>query len=295
MNVFLTGGTGFIGSAVLRRLVPEGHRVTALVRSEASAVKVTAAGATPVVGDITDSAWLATQLAQADGAIHTASPGDETSAAVEAAVADAVTAAYTGTGKAFVLTSGIWMFGNGAAITEQSPVAPPALVSWREDIEKQVLGIPGARPVIVACGVVYGHGGGMPNVISGAPRTESGALTLVGDGSQHWTTVHVDDLADLYVRALQNGRAGSRYIASDGDNPTVRELGEAAARAAGGDGAVHAESEAETCARFGDQFAEAILLDEQATGDRARTELGWQPTQPSLVHELEHGSYTPPS
>ncbi|WP_262700640.1 MULTISPECIES: NAD-dependent epimerase/dehydratase family protein [Streptomyces] len=167
-------------------------------------------------------------------------------------------------------------------------------MTWREETEKQVLAIQRARPVIVACGVVYGHGGGgMPHLICDAPRTASGALTLIGDGSQHWTTVHVDDLADLYVRALLSGRAGARYIASNGDNPTVRELGEAAARAAGGDGAVQAESEAATRARLGDLLAEAVLLDEQASGERARTELGWRPTQPTLAHEFEHGSYVP--
>ncbi|MFF8883923.1 NAD-dependent epimerase/dehydratase family protein [Streptomyces flaveolus] len=292
MHVFLTGGTGYIGSAVLRRLVADGHRVTALVRSEASAAKVTEAGATALNGDITDTAWLAEQMAQADGTIHTASPGDATSAAVDASVAEAAAKVYTDTGKPYVHTSGIWVYGNGASITEDTPFAAPALVAWRAEIEKKVLDIPGARPVVVVPGVVYGHGGGVPNLISGAPRDNDGALTLVGDGSQHWVTVHVEDLADLYLRALKGGRGGAYYIASDGDNPTVRELGSAAARAAG-TGVVRAESATDTRARLGELFADALLLDQRATGARARDELGWQPGQPSLVEELERGSYAP--
>ncbi|MEU5629771.1 MULTISPECIES: NAD-dependent epimerase/dehydratase family protein [Streptomyces] len=292
MHVFLTGGTGYIGSAVLRRLIADRHHVTALVRSEASAAKVTEAGATALNGDVTDTSWLAEQMAQADGAIHTASPGDATSAAVDASVAEAAAKVYADTGKPYVHTSGIWVYGNGVSITEDTPFAAPDLVAWRAEIEAKVLGIAGARPVVIVPGVVYGRSGGIPNLISGAPRDGDGALTLVGDGYQHWVTVHVDDLADLYVRALKGGRSGSYYIASDGHNPTVRELGSAVVRAAG-TGFVHAKSPAETRARLGELFADALLLDQRASGARARDELGWQPGQPSLVDELERGSYAP--
>ncbi|MFJ4919526.1 NAD-dependent epimerase/dehydratase family protein [Streptomyces sp. NPDC088725] len=293
MQIFLTGATGFVGSAILRQLTAKGHQVTALVRSEASAAKVTEAGATALIGDITDIAWLTGKIAATDGAIHAASPGDATSQAVDTAVATAATTAFAGTGKPYVHTGGIWVYGNGAALTEDSPIDAPALTAWRPEVERIALGGQDVRGTVVVPAVVYGHGGGIPNVISGAERTETGTLTLVGDGSQHWTTVHADDLADLFVRALENGRAGSHYIGSDGRNPTVRELGEAASRASGGAGAVRPATVQETRERLGELFADALLLDQQASASKARTELGWQPTRPSLVEELETGSYAP--
>ncbi|QFZ72313.1 NAD-dependent epimerase/dehydratase family protein [Streptomyces fagopyri] len=291
MHVFLTGGTGFVGSAVLRRLLDEGHRVTALVRSEASAARVAAAGAAALPGDITDAAWLARRMAEADAAIHTAATGDATSAQVDASIAAAAREAFAGTEKSYVHTSGVWMYGSGDAVTERTPFAPVAPLAWRQPIERDVLAVP-ARTAIVVPGVVYGYGVGIPLVIAGAPRTASGALTLPGDGTQRWITVHVDDLADLYSRLLERGEGGSYWIASDGANPNVRTLGEAASRAAGTDGAVAPESAEETRRRLG-AFAEGLLRSQSATGAKARSELGWNPTRPSLAEELEHGSYAP--
>ena len=121
---------------------------------------------------------------------------------------------------------------------------------------------------------------------------DAAPLRLIGDGSQHWSTVHVDDLAALYVLALEHGTAGSVYIAASGANPTVRELGEVAAAAAGASG-VEAETVAQTEERLGAGLAEALLLDQQARGTKARIELGWEPNGPSLVDEIASGSYAP--
>ena len=293
MHVLLTGATGFVGSRVLPALLGAGHRVTALVRSGATADAVSAAGATPVLGDITDVPWLTEQLRGVDGAVHTASPGDASSADFDRAVVSAVTAAFTGTGKPHVHTGGVWVWGAGDDLTEDGPFAAPALTAWREEVEALALGVEGARVAVVAPGIVHGHGQGIPNLLVQAPRTASGALTLVGDGTQHWTTVHADDLADLYLRVLERGRHGAYYLGVSGQNPTVRELGEAASRAAGAGGAVEPESPEATRARLGAPFADALLLDQQAGGARARTELGWAPSGPSLVEELETGSYAP--
>jgi nucleoside-diphosphate-sugar epimerase len=271
---------------VLEALLSKGHVVTALVRSDASAATVTAAGATPLVGDITDIGWLTTQLAAADAAIHTASPGDATSADVDRAVAQAVAAAYAGTGKTHVHTGGVWVYGSGADITEELPFNPPAITAWRTEVESIVLGIDGARTVVIEPGIVYGKGGGIPAMITG-PRDASGALVLIGTGEQHWSTVEVDDLADLYVLALESAEAQGYYIGVGGDNPTTRELGEAAAQAVGARGVVP-ETPGDTKARFGDFFGEALLLDQQAAGAKARA-LGWQPHRPTLVSQLAEG------
>ena len=151
----------------------------------------------------------------------------------------------------------------------------------------------GVKTSIVAPGIVFGNGGGIPNLIVDAPRGSgvAPALELIGSGEQHWTTVFVDDLAELYVLAFDLAPAGSYYIGASGQNPTVRELGEAAAQAAGLDGRVTPSSVDAAHERLGEAFADALLLDQQATGSSARIDLGWEPNGPSLVEELRSGSY----
>ncbi len=103
--------------------------------------------------------------------------------------------------------------------------------------------------------------------------------------------MHVDDLAELYVLAYDLADGGSYYIGASGQNPTVRELGVAAASAAGLDGRVEPGTVEEAHERLGELFADALLLDQQATGSAARIDLGWEPNGPSLVDELRSGSY----
>ncbi|MDQ1726627.1 MAG: hypothetical protein QOK14_672, partial [Frankiaceae bacterium] len=205
------------------------------------------------------------------------------------AAATAAAAAFEGSGKPYVHTSGVWVYGSGDDITEDTPFDAPAITAWREQVERIALATKGARVSIVVPAIVYGEGKGIPNVLAQAPRNADGALVLVGDGSQHWATVHVDDLADLYVRVLTAGRDGSYYIGASA-SPTVRELGEAASRSSGS-GAVVADTVEGTRARLGEAFADALLMSQQASGARARTELGWTPESPSLTDELAHGSY----
>lgn len=268
--------------------------MTALVRDEEKAAIVRSLGAGAVVGDATDAALVERLAAESDGVIHLASAPD-----VDPVVIDAVLRALAGSGKPFVHTGGIWTYGSNPDITEDSPADPPALTAWRGANEARVLSADGVRASVVVPAVVYGYGGGIPNVIVDAPRGSGTvpALRLVGDGTQHWTTVHVDDLAALYVLAYENADAGSVYVGASGSNPTVRALGEAAAAAAGvatadvaGEG-VEEESVAGTRDRLGAAFADALLLDQQARGSKARIDLGWEPNGPSLLDELATGSY----
>ena len=123
-----------------------------------------------------------------------------------------------------------------------------------------------------------------------SPRDDAGNLIMIGTGQQHWSTVHVADLADAFRRVLEDGFAGGRYLIGNGVNPAVAELTEAAAVAAGAPGAVPG-SEEEARARLGDNFAEVLLLDQGTDAAKARAELGWSPSHPSLVDEFRHGSY----
>jgi nucleoside-diphosphate-sugar epimerase len=288
MRVLLSGGTGFVGSSILSALTAAGHDVVAIVRSKESATAVEAAGATALVHALPDTAWLTDALASSDGFIHAATPGDETGPAFDDSVIDSVVAAYSGTDKSYLHTGGIWVYGSGADLAEETPLAAPAITAWREEREARLLAS-GVRASVIAPAIVYGYGKGIPNTIIDAPRSAHGALRLVGSGDQHWATVHVDDLADLYVAALESAPGGEIYIAANGQNPTVRQLGEAVV---GPEGAVVGEHPHATSDRLGVAFTEAILLDQQASGAKAKATFGWAPHRPSLVEELAAASVT---
>jgi len=210
MNIALTGSTGFVGSHILTELLKHGHDVIALVRNDAQAEVVAARGATPAVVDLYDTPAVARVLAGTDGAIHTASPGDETSANLDSAVVDAALEAFAGTGKPYLHISGIWVYGNNSFITEDSPHDAPALVAWKQPIDRRILDAEGLRGVVIVAGVAYGDGGGaLPGLLLSSPRDEAGNLIMFGSGQQHWPTVHVADLARKgQMKSEGNIRAG---------------------------------------------------------------------------------------
>jgi nucleoside-diphosphate-sugar epimerase len=291
MKVALTGANGYIGSHILTELLEHGHEVTALVRDDTQADIVKARGATPAVADLYDRPAVAGLLGKADGAIHTASPGDATSAGLDSAVVDAVTDAFSGTGKPYLHVSGLWVYGANPSITEESPFNAPALVAWKEPIERRVLGATGMRGAVIVASTAYGDGGGgTAGALLASPRDDAGRLIMLGTGQQHWSTVHVADLADVFRRVLEDDSARGRYVVGNGVDPTVADLTEAAAVAVGAPGAVPG-SDDEARARLGDYLAEVLLLDQGTAATKARTELGWSPSRPSLVEEFLHGSY----
>lgn len=282
MTILLTGATGYIGSAVLDELIAQNTGVTALVRSEEAAAAVRVTGADAVVVDLSDVTAVRKLLADVDGAIHTASPGDATSATFDGAVVDAVIAELAGTGKPYVHTSGVWLWGSRDGIVEDSPVNPPAIVAWRVDVEQRLLDSDVAA-TIVAPGVVHGDGGGIPNAIVDAPGAGTGEVTLIGDGTQHWGLVHVRDLATLYVLAVQKNPGGRLIGVST--TASVRDLHAAAHP----DATLVPADTAATRARLGDGFADALLLD-QVVGKTLRSSaLGWLPSRARLQDELAAG------
>jgi nucleoside-diphosphate-sugar epimerase len=133
MSLFVTGGTGYLGSAVTAALLADGHTVRAHVRSIASVDRLPA-GVEPVVGDLGNAAWLRARIDESDGVVHAASPNDATSGSFDAALLDVALSALAGSDRPLVYTGGTWVHGSGDPITEESPISPPPMVAWRPAI-----------------------------------------------------------------------------------------------------------------------------------------------------------------
>jgi nucleoside-diphosphate-sugar epimerase len=289
MRVFLTGATGYVGSAVAGALARDGHTVLALARSDAAAARLEAEGYRVHRGDLADPASLAAGARGADAVIHAGATGGAAMAETDRAAVEAMLGALEGSGNPFVYTSGTWVHGStgGRVADEDAPFDPAApLVAWRPAVERRVREADGVRGVVVRPTVVFGRGGGTPATLARAAR-DRGVVRYVGDGVQRWSAVHVDDLADLYLRAL-GAEAGSVFVAAHGAAHTAREVAEAAAAPWGA--RVEPWPLEEARARLG-PFADALALDQQFSGERARAVLGWDPRRPSLMEELRDGSY----
>jgi nucleoside-diphosphate-sugar epimerase len=290
MQVFLTGATGYIGTAVADRLRAAGHKLTGLARSDVAANRLTAAGIEPVRGDFSDPQSVGSAARSADGVISLATTYNP---AVDGPAIDAILDALAGSDQPFVYTSGIWSHGNtgDVVVDETTPPKPAALVEWRQAVEDRVRdgAKRGIRTVVIRPAIVYGRGGGIPLGFVDSARKE-GAARYVGTGENRWPFVHVDDLADLYLLALERAPAGSLLLGVSGPSHPVREVAAAASRGAGAGGRTTAWPLQEARKTLG-PYADALVLDQQASGRRAQETLGWRPRHPDVLEDIERGSY----
>lgn len=290
MQVFLTGATGYIGTAVAERLRAAGHRLSGLARSDSAASRLKAAGITPIRGDFSDPKTVGAAARGADGVISMATTYDSK---VDGPAIAAILDALAGSDKPFVYTSGIWSHGDtgGAVVDETSPPRPAALVQWRQAVEDRVREAAkrGIRTTVIRPAIVYGRGGGIPAGFIQSAR-EEGAARYVGTGNNRWPFVHVDDLADLYLLALERAPAGSLLLGVHGPSHPVREVAAAASRGAGAGGRTVSWPLDEARKKLG-AYADALVLDQQASGRRAQELLGWHPRRPDVLEDVERGSY----
>ena len=293
MEVFLTGATGYIGSAVAEALENAGHKVTGLARSPEKAKQLEARGIRANLGDLLKPETVAAPAGAAEGVIHTASTNDANAAQADAAVVRAILNSLEDTGKPFVYTSGVWVLGStgNKVADEQTPLNPTPLVAHRPAVEQEVLAYRarGVRTVVIRPALVYGRGGSVPRMIVQSAR-DTGAARYVGDGENRWPFVDVDDLAQLYVLALEKAAAGSLYNASHGPSYRVREVAEAASIGGGANGKTQSIP-LEEARKTMYAFADALVLDQQVSGEKARKELGWNPRAGSVLEDLKTGSY----
>ena len=295
MRIFLTGGAGHIGSAVVPELVGAGHHVTALVRSDASAAVVAELGAEPLRGDASDLALVGQAARDADGTIHlafdnrAALEGDLAGAsAADLAVVAALGDALAGSGRPLVGV-GIGPTGVPAidAVVGQNPrasVARAVADLAGRDVRAVLVGVP---PVVHS---VRDRTGFVPTLIGLARRT--GTSAYLGDGANCWPTVHTLDVARLLRLAVESAPAGTQLLGAAEDDVTTRQVAEAIGRHVGLPAGPVAATDAE--AHFGG-FAMIMGLDfPPMTSAATRELLGWSPTQPGLLADLDEGHYFAP-
>ncbi len=292
MRIFVTGGSGYIGNAVVAALRRAGHTVTALVRTPEKAKWVERFGAKAVEGDIKKPGPLIPLIAEVDAVVHTAaemsSDGGKIDQQWVSAVLDPLTQSK---GRSrFIYTSGVWVLGDtGGRIADETASTEKAspIVAWRPPVEQMVLESAGrgVTPCIIRPGLVYGGSSGILAMLMGSAEKEK-AVRIVGEGRNHWTLIHVDDLADLYVRCVERAPAGQVFNATDGSRLTLRAIAEALSTAAGCYGKVLTTPLEEARKQMG-PFADALALDQIVISPLAQQLLGWEPRHRSLVGEAD--------
>jgi len=290
MRVFVTGGTGLIGSAVVAELLGNGHTVLALVRSDASALTAEAAGAEPLRGGLADLNILRGGAAQADGVIHLAFGNDFSSAdALAKAVAEESAALATlgeelvGSDRPFVTVSGTpWV--PGRVSTEADPLPTDGPVGGRGRAVMAALGLAsrGVRSTAVRMPrTVHNEGkGGFAGLLTDIAR-RTGVSGYPGDGAQRWPAVHALDAAVLFRLALELAPAGTSWHAVADEGDAVRDIAAVIGRRLG----LPIETVSpETYGPLGPIFA----TDQPSSSTHTQEALGWKPTHPSLLEDLEN-------
>lgn len=283
MKIFLTGATGYIGSAVLDALLRGGHQVTALVRRPGQAERLALRGVTPIVGDLDAPDGYVPALAAQDAVVHTALEGSPKRAEKEAQALDAVLPALAhGTQpRTFVYTSGVWVLGNSSRPADEStPTDPIPFSAWRVPHEARVLAASAnsLRTIVIRPGIVYGGGRGI--VADLLKDALNGLVRVMGTGENRWATVYDRDLADLYARVLVSPEASGIFHATDEADERVVDIVDAIANHVSMRPDIRNVPIEEARQKLG-AYADALALDQRVRSPRARA-LGWAPTLRSL-------------
>jgi nucleoside-diphosphate-sugar epimerase len=290
MRVFLTGATGYVGSAVLEAFVRAGHRVTTLVRHSSTASEASSRppGIDAVVGDLSNPASYIAAAAPCDALVHTAFESSARGASVDRVAVEAlmdVAARVTAAGRrvAVIYTSSASVLGNvDVAASEDAAPQPPAGLSWRPAHEMAVLESArrsGARAVVVRPGIVYGGAQGAVTELLQAAA--NGLMRVIGDGSNRWPSIYDRDLAELYVRLATNPEAEGVFHATDEADERVNDIVEAIARHARTRPDVRHVPLSEARLKLG-PYADAVALDQVVRSARARA-FGWSPSLHSIT------------
>jgi len=292
MRVFLTGATGFIGSAIIPELIGAGHQVIGLTRSEAGTEALTAAGAEVHRGDLEDLDSLRSGAAMSDGVIHCAFNHDFSKFAensqMDRRAIEALGGALAGSDRPLLVTGGIGLLAPGRSVTED--MDPPANSPTPRVSEQAALALvpQGVRASVVRLPQVHNTvKQGFVSYLIAVAR-EKGVSAYVGDGRNRWPAAHVLDTARLYRLALEKREAGARYHAVAEEGVPLRDIAEVIGR--GLKVPVVSLSPEEAGPHFG-FLASFVGLDMPASSALTQERLGWCPTGPGLIADLEQMQY----
>lgn len=295
MRVFVTGATGFVGSAVVEDLIQAGHQVLALVRGDEAAAKVALAGAEAHRGDLSAPATLAAAALACDGVIHTAFIHDFSnmaeSAKTDLAAIEAIGAALAGSGKPFVVTSAIGVLPSGRPVAENDAAMSGSAGAHRVPSEQAALALAGrgVRATVVRLPPsVHGDGdhGFVPALIGVARK--QGVSAYIGDGMNRWPAVHRRDAARLYRLALEGGVAGTAYHGVAEDGVATRHIAEVIGRRL--NLPVVGITDEQVAGHFG-WLGRFFGSDWLASSALTRQGLGWRPVHPGLLEDLDRAAY----
>lgn len=289
MHVFVTGATGWVGSAVVADLVEAGHRVTALVRSAEKALALAADGVEIVPGTLDDLEVLQSAAARADGVIHTAFNHDflkdfslfATNAAQDERAIMSLGDALAGSDRPLLVTSGLSGLQPGATEADRPASGSPR----RSEAAARALAEQGVRAATIRLAPsVHGLGDyGFVAMLARLAR-ETGVSAYIGDGSNCWSGVHRSDAAKVYRLALERGATEPVYHAVVDEAVPFREIAAAIGRSLG------LPVEARLREHFGG-FAMMVAASMAASSQATRSRLGWEPSGPSLIAELDRADY----
>ncbi len=296
MRIFLTGATGYIGSAVLDAFLRAGHAVTALVRTPEGARTLEERGAHPLTADLGDPESYAQSARDHDAYVLTAFEHSARGVDVDRRAIQTLIDIARGTERAaLVYTSGVWVLGQSPRpATEQATINPAALVAWRPAHERLVLEAHGGglRTIVVRPGIVFGSSRGLVGDLF--KDASNGLIRVIGNGENRWPLVYDRDLANLYLRLVTNPDSSGIYHASDESDDRVSEIVEAIQEHMPTRPEVRHMPLNEARTKLG-RIAEAMALDQVVRSERARA-LGWTPSLrsvsgnvPALLEEWHAG------
>lgn len=282
-RVFLTGGTGYIGSAILDAAIRGGHRVTAIARDPEKVARLEGRGATGLLADLGTPTRYMDAALEADVIIHAAIEHSPRHAQVERALLDGLLPALEATGESrtFIYTSSVWLLGPAPEpADETAPLAPLEYSVWRlphEQLVQSAMSM-SLRTVIIRPAIVYGGGRGLVSDL--LKDALNGLIRVIGPGTNHWPCVYDRDLGELYIHLAETPEASGVFNANDEADETVNEIVEAiAGHLAQRPDVRHVPIE-EARAKMG-QYADALAMDQRVRSPRARA-LGWSPSLRSV-------------
>jgi len=291
MDVFVTGASGYVGSEVATAFARAGHCVHGLVRSAAKCRALAGAEVQPVMGSIEDATSWEAVARRCEVLIHCAVQYTSRMFEFDRRAVSALLRIASGARESctFIYTSGVWLYGDtaGTVVDEESPVNPAELVRERVEIEDSVLATrrDGMRPIAIRVGCVYGASGSLTATWFDTAH-KHGSARIVGDGSNRWAMVHVQDLADLYLRAAESDASGEVFNATDRSRSTVFECARAASFAAGAKGRVEKVSLEQARKEMGLE-ADCLTLDQNVDSRKAMSRLGWLPRHPNFIDGVD--------